>query len=150
MLYFTLANPKTISLSLFKFLFSFTTLKDAIMRATWLDSLTTFHLRLFVKMPAPSWLVPVHTLSLIWMPKSVSYLTLEKETAMHLLDLPSQLLKNAAFLQHPLLQQLQLLQQQPQQLQAPQPHQLQAPQSQQLQSQQPPQAHQPQQVKQKY
>jgi hypothetical protein len=143
MLYFTLANPKTISLSLFKFLFSFTTLRDAIMRATWLYSLTTFHLPLFAKMPALYWLVPVHTLSLIWMLKSVSCLTLEKETVMHLLDLPSQLLKNAAFLQHPLLlQQLQLLQQQPQQQQLPLLQQQVPPQPQQIQAPQPPQAHQ--------
>ena len=95
MLYFTLANPKTISLSLFKFLFSFTTLKDAIMRATLLGLLTTFHPTLSAKMPALFFPLSAHTMHTTLTPKSVSCLTLEKETAMKWLDLTNQLLKSA-------------------------------------------------------
>jgi hypothetical protein len=86
---------------------SFTTLKNVIMKATLLDSLKTFNPNptLSAKMPVLSCLIPALTLSTTWIPKSVSCLTPEKETAMKQWDLPSQLMKNAVTPQQQQLQQ---------------------------------------------
>ena len=75
------------------------------MKATLLDSLKTFNPTLSAKMPVLSCLIPALTLSTTWIPKSVSCLTPEKETAMKQWDLPSQLMKNAITPQQQQLQQ---------------------------------------------